>query len=555
MTSFLRPSQPSLSPSRTDTENASRGRIPPSKLASSTHSRTSGLHTPSTVTTTPDILPDTTSPTQSMEDTTNDLKATVMALAYKVEEREATISSPSFQAPFTMNPAAGSFPSSSNLQLKFSRFPVAVLDSIIHHEFMAVDLVKHHPDPVAVSSIWTCPLQQVDGFLVQVAVEANIKTYTTPNHVLLNFVSWARVGLSTGPSVYIAQTAEVRKPHFSLGAALCFSSPSQLRADLLSYLLAIYSLSTTRQEVLELKSILVCNDMESRKSFVHVAQTVARLRPNSFFLSAGIVVALLQSHGWVGLNELDSKASYNSAMSTMNTDAFYSGAIEAMTPAARVLIEIPLQAGEILGSTESAAKDPWNFDGAFIQAKDYETIQDFPMHSVTWWVNSLRVAVLFGAKEEVLSDLVSKMLANRAAVPGLVTELELLWLLSIYYLIYGDDSKQAEVEANITEIHRYSASIDYRARLQVLEVARSIRVVRSGGAWSTAITEVESCLSSLLADGFELLAGLASLLTAQLLADIDGGSLRLASGYARTAYSCFLACEAAAVGSTRVGSR
>ncbi|KAL7415778.1 hypothetical protein BDY24DRAFT_439635 [Mrakia frigida] len=84
-----------------------------------------------------------------------------------------------------------------------------------------------------------------------------------------------------GPSVYITQTAEVRKPYFSLGAALCFSSPSQLRADSSSYLLAIYSLS-------------VCNNMESRKSFVHVAQTVARLRPNSFFFSAGIVVALLQ---------------------------------------------------------------------------------------------------------------------------------------------------------------------------------------------------------------------------------------------------------------------
>lgn len=107
------------------------------------------------------------------------------------------------------------------------------------------------------------------------------------------------------------------------------------------------------------------------------------------------------------------------------------------------------------------------------------------------------------------------------------------FLLAIYYLLYGDESDQVEVESHITEMKRYSAceshlssrrdaprtiidflpltalaaAIDYRARLKVLEVVRCFRAAKVGASLGVAIPAVESCLASLLEDGFHLLAG------------------------------------------------
>lgn len=155
------------------------------------------------------------------------------------------------------------------------------------------------------------------------------------------------------------------------------------------------------------------------------------------------------------------------------------------------------------------------------------------MHSVVWWSSSLRLAFLFGAPRSTLADLYAKTCVHRHAVPGLVVELEVLLVITLFAILHGDDADQADAHTNTAEIARHG-TIDYAARIKLLSVARSIRTATDAGgsAWTAVLVEAETRLAELLADGFNLLAGLASSLVADFLSAALPGLAgeRLATG-------------------------
>lgn len=101
---------------------------------------------------------------------------------------------------------------------------------------------------------------------------------------------------------------------------------------------------------------------------------------------------------------------------------------------ARVLISIPLQYIEIIGNPDLlGADDPWSLEGSFIhRQQDLEAIKELPLHSITWYIFSLRLAICFNAGKEVTAKIVEDGERFRDGAGGLIYTQEWLFLSSLF---------------------------------------------------------------------------------------------------------------------------